>query len=127
MKWKRAEDCCSPITCLSAAVSCQRGVYHLYRDENLSVSDRARAYHSGSPYRKRGLNNPDPMQLGEELAKQLRDELELVQAHPMSLMRNCSSLVNWDTGLLRTALGNFGWIICWTAWFLGTGTDAASD
>ena len=43
----------------------------------------------------------------KKLAKQLRDELELVQGHPMSLMRNCSSPVEL-TPVFGTAAGTSG-------------------
>ena len=61
------------------AVSCFKGVYHLYKDETY-------LYQTGKGHTiqevriVKGLNNPDlDAAVGEDLVKQFRQELELVQ------------------------------------------------
>jgi peptide chain release factor 3 len=75
---------CAPITWPIGCGKLFKGVYHLYKDETY-------LYQTGKGHTIqevriiKGLNNPDlDSAVGEDLAQQLRDELELVQgaSHP---------------------------------------------
>lgn len=70
---------CAPITWPIGCGKLFKGVYHLYKDETY-------LYQTGKGHTiqevriVKGLNNPDlDAAVGEDLAQQLRDELELVQ------------------------------------------------
>ncbi|MFB2600875.1 peptide chain release factor 3 [Rhizobium phaseoli] len=78
---------CAPITWPIGCGKLFKGVYHLYKDETY-------LYQTGKGHTiqevriVKGLNNPDlDAAVGEDLAQQLRDELELVQgaSHPFDL------------------------------------------
>ncbi len=110
---------CAPITWPIGCGKLFKGVYHLYKDETY-------LYQTGKGHTiqevriVKGLNNPDlDAAVGEDLAQQLRDELELVQGRRMSSTKICSwpgksprssSEPRWVTSALT---------ICWMAWWSG--------
>lgn len=70
-----------------AAVNVQ-GVYHLYKDETY-LYQTGRGHTIQEVRIVKGLDNPDlDKAVGEELAAQLRDELELVKGASTSLTRS---------------------------------------
>lgn len=99
---------CAPITWPIGCGKLFKGVYHLYKDETI-------LYQSGQGHRIqqvrtiKGLNNPElDSVVGEDLARQLREELELVQgaSHPFELEAFLQGKLT--PVFFGTALGNFG-------------------
>lgn len=99
---------CVPITWPIGCGKLFKGVYHLYKDETY-------LYQTGQGHTiqevriVKGLNNPELDQaVGDDLAQQLRDELELVQgaSHEFEL----DAFLNGELTpvFFGTALGNFG-------------------
>ncbi|WP_373767221.1 peptide chain release factor 3 [Glaesserella sp.] len=99
---------CAPITWPIGCGKLFKGVYHLYKDETY-------LYQTGQGHTiqevriVKGLNNPELDQaVGDDLAQQLRDELELVQgaSHEFEL----DAFLNGELTpvFFGTALGNFG-------------------
>lgn len=99
---------CSPITWPIGCGKLFKGVYHLYKDETY-------LYQTGKGHTiqdvrvVKGLSNPElDVAVGEQLAKQLRQELELVQgaSHQFEIQDFLSGLLT--PVFFGTALGNFG-------------------
>ncbi len=85
-----------------------KGVYHLYKDETY-------LYQTGKGHTiqevriVKGLNNPDlDAAVGEDLAQQLRDELELVQGASNEFDEELFLAGEITPVFFGTALGNFG-------------------
>ncbi len=85
-----------------------KGVYHLYKDETY-------LYQSGKGHTiqevriVKGLNNPDlDAAVGEDLAQQLRDELELVKGASNEFDKELFLAGEITPVFFGTALGNFG-------------------
>ena len=99
---------CAPITWPIGCGKLFKGVYHLYDDEVILY--QSGKGHTIQEVRKiKGLNNPEvDAAIGDELAGQLREELELVQGashefdHELFLQGKLSPV------FFGTALGNFG-------------------
>ncbi len=100
--------CCSPITWPIGCGKLFKGVYHLYKDETY-------LYQSGKGHTiqevriVKGLNNPDlDAAVGEDLAQQLRDELELVKGASNEFDKELFLAGEITPVFFGTALGNFG-------------------
>ena len=98
---------CAPITADWLRQAVQR-VYHLYKDETY-------LYQTGKGHTiqevriVKGLDNPDlDAAVGEELAAQLRDELELVKGASHEFDRELFLSGEITPVFFGTALGNFG-------------------
>ncbi|VFP82205.1 peptide chain release factor 3 [Candidatus Erwinia haradaeae] len=99
---------CSPITWPIGFGKLFKGVYHLYRHE-------AYLYQSGRGHIiqevrvVKGLNNPElEIAIGEVLAKQLREEVELVESASSVFDRHQFLQGTMTPVFFGTALGNFG-------------------
>ncbi|KAB8306099.1 peptide chain release factor 3 [Erwinia endophytica] len=99
---------CAPITWPIGCGKQFKGVYHLYKDEIY-------LYQSGLGHTiqevrvVKGLNNPDLDQaIGEDLALQLREELELVQGASHEFEQEAFLAGQLTPVFFGTALGNFG-------------------
>lgn len=99
---------CAPITWPISCGKSFKGVYHLYLDETY-------LYQTGKGHtiqEKRiikGLNNPDlDKEIGEDLASQLRDELELVKGASHEFDLEAFLAGELTPVYFGTALGNFG-------------------
>ncbi|CNH31296.1 peptide chain release factor 3 [Yersinia enterocolitica] len=99
---------CSPITWPIGCGKLFKGVYHLYKDETY-------LYQTGKGHTiqevriVKGLNNPDlDVAVGEELAKQFRQELELVQGASHEFDHDAFLSGDLTPVFFGTALGNFG-------------------
>ncbi len=99
---------CAPITWPIGCGKLFKGVYHLYKDETY-------LYQTGQGHRIqdvrviKGLNNPELDQtVGEDLAQQLRDELELVQGASNEFDHDLFINGELTPVYFGTALGNFG-------------------
>ena len=99
---------CAPITWPIGCGKSFKGVYHLYKDETY-------LYQSGQGHtiqEKRvvkGLNNPElDAAIGEDLAAQLRGELELVQGASPEFDHDAFIAGEMTPVFFGTALGNFG-------------------
>ncbi|MCD1125310.1 peptide chain release factor 3 [Jinshanibacter sp. LJY008] len=99
---------CSPITWPIGCGKLFKGVYHLYKDETY-------LYQSGKGHIiqevriVKGLNNPElDAAVGEDLAAQLREELELVQGASHEFELNSFLAGELTPVFFGTALGNFG-------------------
>ena len=97
---------CSPITWPIGCGKLFKGVYHLYKDETY-------LYQTGKGHTiqevriVKGLNNPElDAAVGEDLAAQLRDELELGASHEFDQEAFLSGELT--PVFFGTALGNFG-------------------
>ncbi len=99
---------CSPITWPIGCGKMFKGVYHLYKDETY-------LYQSGKGHTiqelrvVKGLNNPDlDAAIGEDLAAQLREELDLVQGASHEFDHEAFLSGDLTPVFFGTALGNFG-------------------
>ncbi|MBI0552326.1 peptide chain release factor 3 [Pectobacterium parmentieri] len=99
---------CAPITWPIGCGKLFKGVYHLYKDETY-------LYQTGKGHTiqevriVKGLNNPDlDTAVGEELAAQLREELELVQGASHEFELDAFLAGELTPVFFGTALGNFG-------------------
>ncbi|WP_174849476.1 peptide chain release factor 3 [Yersinia artesiana] len=99
---------CSPITWPIGCGKLFKGVYHLYKDETY-------LYQTGKGHTiqevriVKGLNNPDlDAAVGEDLAKQFRQELELVQGASHEFDHDAFLSGDLTPVFFGTALGNFG-------------------
>ncbi|AJJ37128.1 peptide chain release factor 3 [Yersinia rochesterensis] len=99
---------CSPITWPIGCGKLFKGVYHLYKDETY-------LYQTGKGHTiqevriVKGLNNPDlDIAVGEDLAKQFRQELELVQGASHEFDHEAFLSGDLTPVFFGTALGNFG-------------------
>ena len=99
---------CAPITWPIGCGKLFKGVYHLYKDETY-------LYQSGKGHTiqevriVKGLNNPDlDAAVGEDLAQQLRDELELVKGASNEFDKELFLAGEITPVFFGTALGNFG-------------------
>ncbi len=99
---------CAPITWPIGCGKLFKGVYHLYNDETY-------LYQSGKGHTiqevrvVKGLANPElDAAVGEELAQQLRDELELVQGASHEFDKELFLSGEITPVFFGTALGNFG-------------------
>lgn len=99
---------CAPITWPIGCGKLFKGVYHLYDDEVILY--QSGKGHTIQEVRKiKGLNNPEvDTTIGEELAGQLRDELELVQGASHEFDRDLFLQGKLSPVFFGTALGNFG-------------------
>lgn len=99
---------CAPITWPIGCGKLFKGVYHLLRDETW-LYQSGQGHTIQQSHIIQGLNNPELNQyIGDDLAQQLRDELELVQgaSHPF----DHTAFLNGKLSpvFFGTALGNFG-------------------
>ncbi|MGP6487815.1 peptide chain release factor 3 [Duffyella gerundensis] len=99
---------CAPITWPIGCGKLFKGVYHLYKDETYLYQSG-----KGSTIQEvrivKGLHNPDLDQaVGEELAAQLREELELVQGASHEFEQDAFLQGSLTPVFFGTALGNFG-------------------
>lgn len=99
---------CAPITWPIGCGKLFKGVYHLYKDETY-------LYQTGQGHTiqevrvVKGLNNPELDQaVGDDLAQQLRDELELVQGASHEFDHTEFIKGELTPVFFGTALGNFG-------------------
>lgn len=99
---------CSPITWPIGCGKMFKGVYHLYKDETY-------LYQTGKGHTiqelrvVKGLNNPDlDAAIGEDLAAQLREELDLVQGASHEFDHEAFLSGDLTPVFFGTALGNFG-------------------
>ncbi|MDH3000838.1 peptide chain release factor 3 [Chelonobacter oris] len=99
---------CAPITWPIGCGKLFKGVYHLYNDETY-------LYQTGQGHTIqavriiKGLNNPELDNIiGEDLAQQLRDELELVQGASNPFEPDLFLQGQLTPVFFGTALGNFG-------------------
>ncbi|MBS6059190.1 MAG: peptide chain release factor 3 [Pantoea sp.] len=99
---------CAPITWPIGCGKLFKGVYHLYNDETY-------LYQSGKGHTiqevriVKGLDNPELDQaVGEDLAAQLRDELELVKGASHEFEQDAFLQGELTPVFFGTALGNFG-------------------
>jgi peptide chain release factor 3 len=99
---------CAPITWPIGCGKEFKGVYHIHRDETILY-----ATGQGSTIQEeriiKGLTNPDlDQQIGNELAKQLREELELVLGASNEFDEELFLQGELTPVYFGTALGNFG-------------------
>lgn len=99
---------CAPITWPIGCGKLFKGVYHLYKDETY-------LYQTGQGHTIqevriiKGLNNPELDQaVGDDLAQQLRDELELIQGASNEFDLDAFLKGELTPVFFGTALGNFG-------------------
>jgi peptide chain release factor 3 len=99
---------CSPITWPIGCGKLFKGVYHLYKDETY-------LYQTGKGHTiqevriVKGLDNPElDAAVGEDLATQLREELELVQGASHEFDHEAFLSGDLTPVFFGTALGNFG-------------------
>lgn len=110
---------CAPITWPIGCGKLFKGVYHLYKDETY-LYQTGQGHTIQEVRTIKGLDNPQlDVEIGEELASQLRDELELVQgashefdqeAFLQGQLTPVFSVPHWVTSV---------WIICWMVWSVG--------
>ena len=99
---------CAPITWPIGCGKLFKGVYHLYKDETYLYQSG-----QGSTIQEvriiKGLTNPDlDAAVGDDLAAQLRDELELVQGASNEFDLDLFLQGELTPVFFGTALGNFG-------------------
>lgn len=99
---------CSPITWPIGCGKLFKGVYHLYKDE-VYLYQTGKGHTIQEVRIIKGLDNPElDVAVGDDLASQLRSELELVQgaSHPFEL----DAFLDGELTpvFFGTALGNFG-------------------
>ncbi|MGB1281226.1 MAG: GTP-binding protein, partial [Vibrio cyclitrophicus] len=99
---------CAPITWPIGCGKLFKGVYHIHNDETL-------LYSTGQGHKiqdlrvVKGLNNPELDEaVGEELAEQLREELELVMGASNEFDQELFLAGELTPVYFGTALGNFG-------------------
>ncbi|MFP1811542.1 peptide chain release factor 3 [Lonsdalea quercina] len=99
---------CSPITWPIGCGKLFKGVYHLYKDE-IYLYQRGMGHTIQELRVIKGLNNPElDSAVGEELAAQLREELELVQGASNEFDEEAFLSGDLTPVFFGTALGNFG-------------------
>ncbi|MFP1778423.1 peptide chain release factor 3 [Lonsdalea quercina] len=99
---------CSPITWPIGCGKLFKGVYHLYKDETY-LYQRGMGHTIQELRVIKGLNNPElDSAVGEELAAQLREELELVQGASNEFDEEAFLSGDLTPVFFGTALGNFG-------------------
>lgn len=99
---------CAPITWPISMGRSFKGIYHLQRDE-VYLYQQGRGSVLYEPEVIVGLNNPElDKKIGEDFAREMRDQLELVQgaSHPFNLQEFLSGSLT--PVFFGTALGNFG-------------------
>ncbi|WP_225639471.1 peptide chain release factor 3 [Candidatus Profftia sp. (ex Adelges kitamiensis)] len=99
---------CAPITWPIGCGKIFKGIYHLYKD-TIYLYKTGQGHTIQKNVIIKGLNNIDlDIAIGEDLAKQLRDELELIRA--ASTKFNLDKFLSGQLTpvLFGTALGNFG-------------------
>ncbi len=99
---------CAPITWPIGCGKLFKGVYHLAKDETYLYQSG-----QGSTIQAvrvvKGLNNPElDVAVGDDLAQQLRDELELVQGASNEFEQDAFIKGELTPVFFGTALGNFG-------------------
>ncbi|AEF55886.1 peptide chain release factor 3 [Marinomonas posidonica] len=99
---------CAPITWPIGCGKEFKGVYHIHRDETILYSTGQG--HTIQELRVvKGLNNPDlDVAVGDELAQQLREELELVMGASNEFDHELFMEGELTPVYFGTALGNFG-------------------
>ena len=99
---------CSPITWPIGCGKLFKGVYHLYKDE-VYLYQTGKGHTIQEVRVVKGLNNPElDVAVGEDLAAQLRDELELVQGASHEFDHEAFLQGELTPVFFGTALGNFG-------------------
>lgn len=99
---------CAPVTWPISCGKTFKGVYHIHRDECILYQSG-----QGSTIQEvrtvKGLDNPDlDKEIGEDLAEQLRDELELVLGASNEFDKELFLAGELTPVFFGTALGNFG-------------------
>lgn len=99
---------CSPITWPIGCGKLFKGVYHLYKDETY-LYQTGKGHTIQEVRTVKGLNNPELDQaIGEDLAKQLREELDLVMGASHEFDHEAFLSGDLTPVFFGTALGNFG-------------------
>ncbi len=99
---------CAPITWPIGCGKLFKGVYHLYKDETW-LYQTGKGHIIQETRVVKGLNNPDlDAAIGEDLARQLRQELELVQGASHKFDHAAFLAGKLTPVFFGTALGNFG-------------------
>ncbi|ETS32519.1 MULTISPECIES: peptide chain release factor 3 [Photorhabdus] len=99
---------CSPITWPIGCGKYFKGVYHLYLDETY-LYQTGKGHTIQEVRAIKGLNNPElDAAIGEDLAEQLRQELELVQGASHEFDHQAFLQGELTPVFFGTALGNFG-------------------
>ena len=99
---------CAPITWPIGCGKLFKGVYHIYRDETILYST-GQGHTIQEVRTVKGLDNPElDAAIGEELAQQLREELELVLGASNEFDKELFLEGELTPVYFGTALGNFG-------------------
>ncbi|KZN13549.1 peptide chain release factor 3 [Marinomonas sp. TW1] len=99
---------CAPITWPIGCGKQFKGVYHIHRDETILYST-GQGHTIQELHVVKGLNNPDlDAAVGDELAEQLREELELVMGASNEFDHELFMEGELTPVYFGTALGNFG-------------------
>ena len=99
---------CAPITWPIGCGKSFKGVYHIYKDETYLYQSGQGAIIQEKRIIK-GINNPElDKAVGEDLANQLRDEIELVKAGSSEFSEEDFLSGDLTPVFFGTALGNFG-------------------
>ncbi|RJT44869.1 peptide chain release factor 3 [Rahnella woolbedingensis] len=99
---------CSPITWPIGCGKLFKGVYHLYKDE-VYLYQTGKGHTIQEVRVVKGLDNPElDAAVGEDLAAQLREELELVQGASHEFDHEAFLQGELTPVFFGTALGNFG-------------------
>ncbi|MBS0055154.1 peptide chain release factor 3 [Yersinia sp. Marseille-Q3913] len=99
---------CSPITWPISCGKSFKGVYHLYKDETY-LYQTGKGHTIQEVRMIKGLNNPDlDVAVGEDIARQFRLELELVQGASHEFDHEAFLSGDLTPVFFGTALGNFG-------------------
>ncbi len=99
---------CSPITWPIGCGKSFKGVYHLYLDE-IYLYQSGQGHTIQEVRAIKGLDNPElDTAVGEDLAKQLREELELVKGASHEFDQEAFLQGELTPVFFGTALGNFG-------------------
>ncbi|MEA9392911.1 peptide chain release factor 3 [Acerihabitans sp. TG2] len=99
---------CAPITWPIGCGKRFKGVYHLYKDE-IYLYQTGKGHTIQEVRTVKGLHNPDlDLAIGEDLAAQLREELELVQGASHEFEEQAFLRGELTPVFFGTALGNFG-------------------
>ena len=99
---------CAPITWPIGCGKLFKGVYHLYKDE-IYLYQTGQGHTIQEVRIVKGLNNPElDNAVGDDLAQQLRDELELVKGASNEFDLDLFLNGELTPVFFGTALGNFG-------------------
>ena len=99
---------CAPITWPIGCGKLFKGVYHIHRDEVI-LYETGQGHTIQEVKTIKGLDNPDiDVAIGEDLAEQLRDELELVLGASNEFDQELFLAGELTPVYFGTALGNFG-------------------